>query len=266
MLFQRTLERQQYRNLWNRHFRPIISDNPPPYDEFTLREECFKDYLLRIAWGGLKIKYILIAELPPPPEKTNPITRFEKLGNYIYNENSQSEYLMQPLRAFYNDLEGSILNAKNFDTNLLSDYGLGIDDLRLDGLAEAGVLILDLFPFGITLDSSIRRSLNSRGVTLSFFNDYNNPYSIYSRLEEIRDCCPELLDLSKTPNTAFIAPPIISDHLGLLANNSIICERYSLLQVRKGLHRKNKSPHYFSGANPNQTPSKKLIQKALLLR
>jgi hypothetical protein len=235
MLFDYTISEVEYNDLWNRHFM-ILGHRMPTYRQFKFREDCFRDYLLRIIWGGYKIKYILIAEGPPGSD------------NYIYAD-AKGSYTAAPINAFFGRTVTTHLDA----------------DLKLELLALKRILVLDLFPFAINLSPKDRKKLVAQRVPLDFFKNNANPYSIYSRLKKIRSLYPKIMDLSVSPNTAFIAPPTISKYLGGLANNGTICNGNDGLQIR-GRDRKyrNKKLDYCV-ANEVRNPNSKLIRKALVL-
>jgi len=235
MLFDYTISEDEYNNLWDRHFMGL-GHRMPSYIQFRFREDCFRDYLLRIIWGGYKIKYILIAEGPPGSD------------NYIYAD-AKGSYITATINAFF---------GRTVTTHLDTD-------LRLELLALKRILLLDLFPFAISLSTKNRSTLVTGSVPLDFFKNYANPYSIYSRLRKIRSQYPRIIDLSMSPNTAFIAPPIISNNLGVLANKGTICNSKHGLQIRRGdrIYRNKKLDYCV--ANEIQNPNSELIREALNL-
>lgn len=248
----RILSLREYRDLWCKHFKQVMGKSlPESYTDYRDREEAFENYLERFNSTN-RIKYFLIAEGPHP-------------DNYIY-EDAKGHYIFQPLVASY---------QKRIEINE-----------RLEKLASAGMLLLDLFPFNIDIkESKTRINLISKGIPKMYFSDLNNPYSIYSRLNAYQKTYPEKFDLRLTVNTCFIANPIINHHLSCLAHSHAICENGHPLKPRREMRKghfkimgtthkpelKSKSGHrlpvYFSSASSvgSGYPDSKLIREALLL-
>jgi hypothetical protein len=241
------LSLKEYRELWKEHFSEIMGGiKPPSYTDYSRRENAFENYLMRFNSTN-RIKYFLIAEGPPGT------------GNYIYFDGSGS-FCTAPINAFSDRIDTTHLEA----------------DRKLELLALAGFLVLDLFPYNITLSTSQRIRLVSSGVAQKFFRDYNNPYSIYYRLYLYNLFIPHILDFSLEINTCFMASPTINYALSSLACADLICENQFYLQPRKDLRkgqiqrRRNQGtkPIHFSDVHSRATnyPDRSLIREALMLK
>jgi hypothetical protein len=164
------LNENQYNELWNDHFAPIIPAGTimPPYIEYAIRERMFQDYLdifrgenTRVEGYGMPylhpffnpdgtpklkekpcIKYIMIGECAAPLNPIIPV-----LGNCaIPNGDTNNTY-------FYNILHlgfTQYLNAPRLAFGC-PDYGPCPENKieTLLCLASKGVLLIDLFPFAI---------------------------------------------------------------------------------------------------------------------
>ncbi|MFZ4399961.1 MAG: hypothetical protein ACOYO1_08005 [Bacteroidales bacterium] len=201
----------EYSKLWKGYFK-ISKITMPDYDDYVIRENMLQDYLdifrgkntkfnKEIGIEVPKIKYILIAEAPPPKNKNGIV--------YIYNTNIENggPYIDAPLKAFCED-ETEYRRIKNSGT-------LG----KLIFLAKKGVLILDLFPFAFKYTSEFRKRMNNIGITASFFDDPLNTFSIRNRIDSLIN--EGLFTNEIKPNACFIAPPIISHHLAQYVNHRL---------------------------------------------
>ena len=225
------LTSSQYHALWHHNpigmgsFATITGAHLPAYNDYVIRENMFEDYLdifrgrntrhhRPMPVGGwyydhpffntdgtskLKtkpcIKYVLIAEAPP---QINPILK------YIYKTTIKGgAYITAPLNAFC--VTKKIINGSQID--------------RLVALAKEGVLFIDLFPFAIKYDE-FRCDLNYYGITLDFFNNLHNVYSIENRINHIREqgLFSDDFNLPYRLNTVFIAPPKTSHFLANYVN------------------------------------------------
>jgi hypothetical protein len=189
---------------------------PPPYADYVIRENMLEDYLdifrgintrhtrpiipfgddwyyphpFFNADGSTKlkekpcIKYVLIAEAPPQVNGG--------VINYIYNLHlAGGAYITAPLKAFGINPNG--MNKLN----------------RLINLANQGVLIIDIFPFAINYNR-FRNDINLAGITLDFFNNFLNLYSIAFRINNIQNLFCYDFKKDNRLNAALIGPPITS--------------------------------------------------------
>jgi hypothetical protein len=214
------LSNTDYTTLWKTHFSGITIQACPDFKEYIIRENMLEDYLdlfrgintrnqraiTPTNWyykhpffdekgnSILKekpcIKYILIAEACP-----------EKGKNYFYDirEIVGQKYLNAAYNAIYSGatpvVAWAALRNPNDKVNKLID------------LAKRGVLLLDLFPFALKYNSSLRRRLNRSLVTNSFWNNSANNYSIENRLLTLIPLLCKNWDLS------MMAPNIISEYI-----------------------------------------------------
>lgn len=219
--------------LWIRYFATIFNQNKEQnYTNYQIRENLLEDYIdlfrgrntrEKRNWSSLDfehpffgkngkfieikfdnyniyntntikanqliINHILIADAPP----TN-------INNYTYNIKNQgvNKYITPILKNFG-------LRKK---TNLTSPQ-------RLLSFANKGILILELFPFSFPNNKDneeVRYELNKNGVTKSFFDDINNPFSILNRINSLKRENIIRKEIDK-PNAIFITPPIITHYL-----------------------------------------------------
>ena len=187
---------------------PILSKlNIPICPNYVLRHTDGKDYLI-VDYDfpysgelnkGRCIKYILVAEACPLKGK-----------NYFYDirEIKNQGYLNAAYNASYNH------NGPAHPwTSLINSQGK--IDCLLD-LARRGVLLLDLFPFSFSYSTYFREILNNNQVTVSFWNNNNNPYSLENRLTNLKNLVCIDWDL------CMAAPEKISSHVLGLAPLHII--------------------------------------------
>lgn len=218
------LDKKDYKDLWDKYFKSLPSaPSMSDYDGYFIRENMLEDYLdifrkrntreerakKPIKWYYEHpffnkeekpllekrpcIKYILIAEAAP----SCTMNSIEDLI-YIYNiRRKGGKYLSEPLKSF---------GVKNYSSLTPIE--------RLLRLASEGVLILDLFPFSINYSTDIRKEINSREISNSFFDNLSNLYSIINRINELKGDKYICFNFDNTkPNTCFIAPPTISHYL-----------------------------------------------------
>lgn len=224
-----SLTKLQYKKLWQTHFKNIVKVRMPSYEKYLDREKAFEKYLNLFRIGNKRsIKYILIAEAPP------------QSGEYIYFGNS-SNYLSAPLKAF--DIK---LNKNSTNKALIL-------------LADAGVLILDLFPFTINFSEpkNTRSIIINNDVPLNYFYDLNNQYSIYYRLNKLYSLQPQI-KLAPKIKVAFMATPLINHYLCQLAYYKFICEDGSELEINRRLNNKkndlSKSNKTWTNVNKKKYP------------
>ena len=160
------ITRTEYNNLWENHFQPILGDVMPSYNDYQEAENMLMDYLdifmgvntrnqrekVVKSWyydhpffDGDKpkfsvkpsIKYIMIYE-----------ARSSNRNNYFYNINhlESTDWIRDPFRAFF--------NYWNKPTNPLEKR-----DVLLQ-LASKGYFIIDLFPFSILFNKTIRKKID----------------------------------------------------------------------------------------------------------
>lgn len=151
------------------------------------------------------IRYIMIAEAAP--QQNLRIAAYglnDNLNSYFYNyqHTQHTLYFTAPCSAF-----GIHIGTK-------------ID--KLIGLANNGVLLLDLFPFAVNYNiGGLRAFLNHHGVSENFLNG-THTYSITNRVEHIADNGLICDNFELNINTVFIAPPQTSYHLGNLINHGLV--------------------------------------------
>lgn len=222
------LSKKQFDDLWAGSFGPLFPKvSIPDYHEYLLREGMLEDYLdifrgystrerngeIRLPYphpyfntdGTPKlgttpcIKYILVGEAPPPLN-TSVLNgcNGDKNNSYIYDIThvKSSPWLTSTRDAF---------GACNYSpcSHDKIDYLLK--------LASKGVLLLDLFPFAI-LFTGLRKRLNKKGLTLSFWNDPTNPFNLQERVNRLVPLLCKDWDLS------FVAPYLISEYIVNPAN------------------------------------------------
>ena len=230
------LTNAQYVFLWTHHFAPIVPAGTimPPYNDYVIRENMLEDYLdifrgvntrhhrpiPAFGWyyehpffnsdGSPKlkekpcIKHVLIAEAPPQVNGG--------VINYIYNLHlAGGAYITAPLKAFGINPNG--MNTLN----------------RLINLADQGVLIIDIFPFAINYNG-FRPALNLAGITLDFFNNLLNLYSIALRISNIINLFCDDFKKDNRLNAALIGPPTTNVHLA----NHINVHPHHFLNFRMG--------------------------------
>jgi hypothetical protein len=182
------LTEKEYNELWETHFAKIVKEEIPSYQEYLRREEFFETYKKTLS--GSEVKYILVAEAAPFHDKTK--TEF---GAYFYNyENVQglnTPYFKAPCEAFQ------------------VDYKRLTPEKSLQELAQKGVILLDLFPFAIKIDSPLRKKIAGLGILKHFW--YEDDYSIKTQIKDL--CSNHNISLHKQWDLCLIAPPLISCHL-----------------------------------------------------
>ena len=178
----------QYEALWKANFAPIKTLTMPSYNDYLLREKFFETYLKAIS--GSEVKYILVAEAAPFHDKTK-----SEFGAYFYNyENVQglnTPYFKAPCEAFQ------------------VDYKRLTPEKALQDLAKKGVILLDLFPFALKIDSHLRKKIAGRGILKHFWDE--DDYSIKTQIKDL--CSKHKIKLHKEWDLCLIAPPLISCHL-----------------------------------------------------
>ncbi len=225
------LNENQYNELWNDHFAPIIPAGTimPLHIEYAIRERVFQDYLdifrgenTRVEGYGMPylhpffnpdgtpklkekpcIKYIMIGECaaslnPIIPVMGNCIIPNGDINNtYFYNilHLGNTPYLNAPRLAFGCPGYGPCPENK-------------IETLLC--LASKGVLLIDLFPFAIPF-GPIRPILNGTGITRTYWDNPGNPFNLQARILGINNLLCDKWDLCMVaPNTIseFIIDPI----------------------------------------------------------
>lgn len=176
----------KYKELWERYFSQFKNLEMPSYQEYLKREEFFETYLKTLS--GSEVKYILVAEAPPYN------------GAYFYDFTNESglrnsKYFSAPCKAF---------DGKN-NTPLTPEKA----QKALHELAQKGIILLDLFPFSLVMDSHLRKKIAGRGILKHFWNE--DDYSIKT---QIKDLCTNFnISLHKEWDLCLIAPPLLSCHL-----------------------------------------------------
>jgi hypothetical protein len=213
----------QFDDLWNGTFGPLLPATPlPNYNDYLLRERMLEDYLdifrgysTREIEGAIVlpyshpffnadgtpklakmpcIKYILVGEAPPPL-KTSVLNgcNGDKKNSYIYDIThvKSSPWLTSPRDAF------GVCKYSPCSHDKIA---------YLLELASEGVLLLDIYPFAI-LFAGLRKRLNKKGITLSFWNDPINLYNLQERINRIGTLLCKDWDLS------FVAPYLTSEYI-----------------------------------------------------
>jgi hypothetical protein len=185
------LTEKDYNNLWEKHFSQFNKLEMPSYQEYQKREAFFKEYLKHIPSSG--IKYILVAEAAPFHDTTK-----TNVGAYFYN---------------YSNIEGLATPYFRAPCDLfnISRTPLTIDTAKnaLHELAKEGVLLLDLFPFALNIDSHLRKKIAGRGILKHFWDE--DDYSIKTQIKDL--CSNHNISLHKEWDLCLIAPPLIGCHL-----------------------------------------------------
>jgi len=238
----------QYNDLWTNPMplgfaRPLTDPSYPAYADYLLRESQIQDYLdlfrgynsrgmaavrgildqIQIEYayehpfegffdnGRMAIKYILIAEAAPPLK--TPI-----MG--IAGPSFGRQFGDTKNTFFYNIKH---LGRTPYFSQVMAAFGIpaGPKALRLFQLAQQGVLLLDLFPFSLKYNTTLRRRLVNVGVSSQFWGlpGFMGPETIGSRIEVLRH--EGLLD----PNLvrlAFLAPPVLMYFLADQVNLGVL--------------------------------------------
>jgi hypothetical protein len=183
---------KEYLFLWNKHFQEITNQEIPSYKEYLKRKEFFETYLKTLR--GSEVKYILIAEAAPFHDITK-----SKFGPYFYNfknvKGLKTRYFSAPCKAF--------------DVNYETPSTTEIAKNSLNDLAKKGVLLLDLFPFALKIDSTLRKKISGRGIVKHFWD--GDDYSIKKQIKDL--CANHTIKLHAEWDLCLIAPPLISCHL-----------------------------------------------------
>lgn len=230
------LSPHKFGQLWREHFEIFLPNENLNnlYQSYLRRENDLENYLdifrgidtrqqrnqdltaphkfERIILKGYTIKYILIAEAAPPG------------SNYIYTDAS-GDYILGALKAF---------NVQNL--GILSPIE------KLEELAKNGILILDLFPFNLDFNLTIRGSamtlreiLIAKNLTSDFLISTNVIYSIINRVNSLRCEINNFLN-HEAINTAFMATPKINNYLGALNFSGFFDLSKSPIKIQKGLN------------------------------
>lgn len=186
------LTEKEYNELWETHFAKIVKEEIPSYQEYLQREEFFETYKKTLS--GSKVKYILVAEAAPFHDKTK--TEF---GAYFYNYSNvkglATPYFKATCKAFGVENENPLTPERALKA--------------LQELAQKGVILLDLFPFAIKIDSPLRKKIAGLGILKHFWDgDY---YSIKTQIKDL--CSKQKIKLDDKWDLCLIAPPLISCHL-----------------------------------------------------
>lgn len=222
------MSNRQFSDLWGASIGSLRPAMPlPNYNDYLLRERMLEDYLdifrgysTREREGEIRmpydhpffnsdgtpklekppcITYILVGEAPPPLN-TSVLNgcNGDKKNSYIYDIThvKSSPWLTSTRDAF------AVCNYSPCSHDKI-DYLLK--------LASKGVLLLDLFPFAI-LFTGLRKRLNKKGLTLSFWNDPTNRYNLQERINRLGPLLCKDWDLS------FVAPYLISEYIVNPAN------------------------------------------------
>jgi hypothetical protein len=185
------LTEKDYNNLWEKHFSQFNKLEMPSYQEYVEREKLFEEYLTHIPSSG--IKYILVAEAAPFHDKSK-----TEVGAYFYNYSNVAGLATPYFRA-------------PCDLFNISRTPLTIDTAKnaLYELAKEGVLLLDLFPFALNIDSHLRKKIAGRGILKHFWD--GDHYSIKTQIKDL--CSKQKIKLDDQWDLCLIAPPLISCHL-----------------------------------------------------
>lgn len=213
------MTRNEYENLWNGTFG-TLNDNRamPDYNEFRISERMLEDYLdifrgINTRQGDLVMPY--------------PHPYFDEFGNPLLKEKPCIKYVLvaearpQMKPSVWNDCGGDKANTYFYDITHVGNTGY-LNSPRISWccpklnscpvnkaqtlmcLASKGVLLLDLFPFAVSIDSKDRHALNAGHFTRSFWDNALNIYNIQARLNNISTL------LCKDWDLAMVAPCIIS--------------------------------------------------------
>lgn len=186
------LTEEDYNSLWEKHFSQFNKLEMPSYQEYVEREELFEEYLTHIPSSG--IKYILVAEAAPFHDKSK-----TEVGAYFYNYSNvaglATPYFKATCKAFGVENENPLTPERALKA--------------LQELAKKGVILLDLFPFAIPLDSTLRKKIAGLGILKHFWDE--DDYSIKTQIKDL--CSNHNISLHKQWDLCLIAPPLISCHL-----------------------------------------------------
>jgi len=233
----------EYNYLWQKHFaaivKPAINQNgcPADYCNYLNREHMFQDYLdifrgfnsrgntgirpflpcnncwyyehpffdvnnLPLLKNKPSIKYLLLGEAAPTVKVASKHSSNCLIGHadsnnaYFYNilHTKHTGYYSAPLAAF--NIGAALDCPENKLAGLLK-------------LAEAGVVLIDLFPFSINYND-IRAVLNDTGITINYWMGSTNPATVINKLKYI-----STLKNNSTAaiSIALIAPPKISHYI-----------------------------------------------------
>jgi hypothetical protein len=230
----------EYILLWKIDFAPHTTLPMPDYNEYVIREIQIQDYidlflgvqtfnrligtnLVDITTLGLGIYGTLnVGEYPwSSLELNNSINREIK---YIIIGEAAKEALS---KTYFYDIAHSI-STPYFDApySAFCDSKITIKKEKLLCLANRGVFLIDIFPFSIDFDSTLRRELNQNNITSKYWND-DHHISTNSRLYQINLMKP----FSTKWDLCFIAPKTISEYI---INPLYIQDN---LSIANGLHR-----------------------------
>lgn len=186
------LTEEEYNSLWKKHFSQFNKLEMPSFQEYQKREEFFKEYLKHIPSSGME--YILVAEAAPFHDKSK-----TEVGAYFYNYSNvaglATPYFKAPCKAFRVENEIPLTPERALKA--------------LQELAKKGVILLDLFPFAIKIDSHLRRKIAGRGILKHFWN--GDDYSIKTQIKNL--CSKNKIKFHDEWDLCLIAPPLISCHL-----------------------------------------------------
>ncbi len=186
------LTEDQYNSLWKKHFSQFNNLEMPSFQEYLKREEFFETYLKTIK--GSEVQYIFVAEAAPFHDKSK-----TEVGAYFYNyqnvEGLATPYFRAPCKAFRVEYENPLTTERAITA--------------LQELAKKGVILLDLFPFAISIDSTLRKKIAGLGILKHFWDE--NDYSIKTQIKDL--CSNHNISLHEKWDLCLIAPPLVSCHL-----------------------------------------------------
>jgi hypothetical protein len=179
-----------FRGVDTRHTRLGIHHVVMPYDH------PYTNIINDIRNGRIEkpcIKYILIAEAAPPFKSR----RITMVGGIM--EDRENSY-------FY-----SIIDTKTTSYFKAPVIAFGVGGLtkveKLQNLAMAGVVLIDILPFAHSYDSDFRENSLTTGLLNNFWHG-THPETLTNRISNLLS--PFFCNRPNYPKAALIAPPIIS--------------------------------------------------------
>ena len=245
----------EFKNQWDTYFAPYTNIVMPNYDEYRICERMIEDYLdifrgYNTREEGMDMPY------------THPF--FDSVGGPLLAEKPEIRYVLigeacpgrkPPLNNSCQPIPGDEGNGYFYDVRHINKAQPWLSAPRINWacpifrpcptnkiqtllcLAKNGVLLLDLFPFAIQINSILRAILNGNGITRLYWDSSTNIYNLKDRITRIAGLLGSDWDLT------MVAPCLISEHIVNPLNGFP-----TLTIMPAGLH-----PHTFRTLLPDNT-------------
>jgi len=188
-----------YCNAWTTYFKHVTPKRPS-FAEYLSRQQLVENYVQQAASFGGKFRHILIAEAPYPRQEKS-----LEDWTYFYEHRAlgTTPYFTQPYKV-----AKELLRFPRRTSSAHPLFNEVRKAIALTELAQAGMLLVDLFPFSIPYTTLLRKQLTQASETYNAV-DWALTNNVLPFLQRLH--ARKLLDANC--KVVLMAPPTIGDYI-----------------------------------------------------